>query len=237
MADKEDEKGLEEETEEQGGNGAGEGGEGAQKGSEEGGSGASEGDGKGEGEGKGKTFTQEDVNRMMAKEKRQGRNSVFNELGINPKDEKTIEQFKLFAEFMKSSKKTGDGNCGNDGAGSAELLEIQSEKMNLEIQVEAMKQGIKKEYVDDIATLVRARIADEDTDVKTVIGEYRTKFPDWFGSDDGEDGGGKKGGTGQRGTGKSVNKGSSGKGKENDLGARLAASRKKTATKSSFWDV
>lgn len=233
MADKDDEKGLEEETEEQGGNGVGEGGEGAQKGSEEGGSGASEGDGKGEGEGKGKTFTQEDVNRMMAKEKRQGRNSVFNELGINPKDEKTIEQFKLFAEFMKSSKKNGSNEGGES---SAELLEIQSEKMNLEIQVEAMKQGIKKEYVDDIATLVRARIADEDTDVKTVIGEYRTKFPDWFGSDDGDEGGGKKGGVGQRGTGKSVNKGSSGKSKENDLGARLAASRKK-AVKSSFWDV
>lgn len=230
MADKEDEKGLEEETEEQGGNGAGEGGDGAQKGSEEGGSGASEGDGDGEGEGK--TFTQEDINRMMAKEKRQGRNSVFNELGINPKDEKTIEQFKLFAEFMKSSKKKDGGN--GDGS-SVELLEIQSEKMNLEIQVEAMKQGIKKEYVDDIATLVRARIADEDTDVKTVIGEYRIKFPDWFGNGEGEEGG-KKGGTGQRGTGKSVNKGSSAKGKDDDLGARLAASRKKTA-KSSFWNV
>lgn len=230
MADKEDEKGLEEEIEEQGGNGAGEGGEGAQKGSEEGGSGASEGDGEGEGEGK--TFTQEDVNRMMAKEKRQGRNSVFNELGINPKDEKTMEQFKLFAEFMKSSKKKGEGEGGES---SAEFLEIQSEKMNLEIQVEAMKQGIKKEYVDDIATLVRARIADEDTDVKTVIGEYRTKFPDWFSNGEGEEGG-KKGGTGQRGTGKSVNKGSSGKSKESDLGARLAANRKKTA-KSSFWDV
>lgn len=235
MADKEDEKGLEEEIDEKGGNGAGEGGEGAQNGSE-GGSGTDEGDGEGEGEGKGKTFTQEDVNRMMAKEKRQGRNSAFNELGINPKDEKTIEQFKLFAEFMKSSKQTGGGDGGNDGANSAELLEIQSEKMNLEIQVEAMKQGIKKEYVDDIATLVRARIADEDTDVKTVIGEYRTKFPDWFGSDDGDEGGGKKGGTGQRGTGKSMSKGASNKGKENDLGARLAANRKKSV-KSSFWDV
>ncbi len=46
----------------------------------------------------GKTFTQEQVTRMMTREKNQGRNAVYRELGIDPKDTKTVNMFKAFIE-------------------------------------------------------------------------------------------------------------------------------------------
>ena len=49
-----------------------------------------------------KTFSQDQVSKMMAKEKNQGRNAVYNELGINPKDEKQIEAIKTFIESQKT---------------------------------------------------------------------------------------------------------------------------------------
>ena len=182
-----------------------------------------------------KTFTQDQVTKMMAKEKNQGRNAAFKELGINPKDSKAIASFKAYIE----SQKTDDQKAAEKQAEEQEKInEANDRAATAEAKAEAMMLGAKPQFVDDIIVLAKAKFT-EGSDFKTIIGELKTKYPAWFGTDDSDDKGDDSGDNkaGKKGTGssmKSVDK----KGKDSEtkgLGARLAAQRKSSAKKSSYW--
>lgn len=181
-----------------------------------------------------KTFTQDQVNCMMTREKNQGRNAVYKELGIDPKDTKTVAQFKAFIESQKTEEQKA---AEKESADKAKQAESEHRVAVAEAKAEAMMMGVKPQYVEDAVTLVLAKLG-EDTDVKTLLGELKTKYPIWFGESDDEDDKGAKGKTGQKGTGSSVKQAEKGgkKGEaEKGLGARLAAQRKSGAKKSSYW--
>lgn len=186
--------------------------------------------------GSGKTFTQEQVTKMMTREKNQGRNAAFKELGIDPKDTKMVNMFKAFVESQKTDdqkaaeKETENQNKMNEAEQRAQVAEAKAEAMML---------GVKTQYVDDVVTLALAKMT-EDSDLKTIIGEFKTKYPVWFGesSDDDDDDKNTKDKkkAGQKGTGSSFKNSSKGdKGEEKGLGARLAAQRKTGSKKSSYW--
>lgn len=182
----------------------------------------------------GKTFTQEQVNRMMTREKNQGRNAVYKELGIDPKDTKMVSMFKAFIESQKTDEQKAAEKESED---KAKITEAEERAKVAEAKAEAMMLGIKAQYVEDAVTLVLAKMT-EDSDLKTIIGELKTKYPVWFGESEDEDKGNKnKGKTGQKGTGSSVksSKEDGKKGEEKGLGARLAAQRRGSAKKSSYW--
>lgn len=183
-----------------------------------------------------KTFTQAQVNKMMAKEKNQGRNAVYNELGIDPKDTKTVNMFKAFVESQKTDEQKAAEKQTED---QAKLNDAEQRALFAEAKAEAMMLGVKSQYVEDVVTLALAKMT-EDSDLKTIIGEFKTKYPVWFGeSSEGkkDDKGKSKEKAGQKGTGSSVKttekdkKGEEVKG----LGARLAAQRKTGSKKSSYW--
>ena len=197
--------------------------------------GQSTGDNSGNNDSKGeKTFTQDDVNRMMTREKRQGANSVYNELGIKPGDKKSIEAVKKFLESQKTdAQKEAESIAANNAA-----LEEANHKLALaEAKAEAMQLGVQAQFVDDAVTLALGKVANEEgTDIKTALGELKTKYPVWFENGSGDDGKDSKAKTGQKGTGSSVKSGSKDKGDESkNFGARLAASRKSAAGKKSYW--
>lgn len=176
-----------------------------------------------------RTFTQDDVTRMMTKEKQQGRNAAFNELGINPNDTKTIEMVKAIMAAQKQDEEP-------PVAPNADLLEAQHRADVAEAKAEAMMLGAQSKYVDDIVTLATAKLQDSDeTDFKAVIGQIKEKYPVWFGKADDDDSGSN---VGRRGTGASLGS-ASGSGNSGDnapsLGARLAASRTSRKPKSSYW--
>ena len=205
------------------------------------------GDGKDGGDGAGasggskgkgaKTFTQAQVNTMMTREKRQGRNAAFNELGIDPKDSKLVKMVKSFVASQKD-----DGNDDGDGKAS-EVAAAESRALKAEAKAEAMVLGAKAEFVDDVIVLAMAKM-DDDADLKTVIEEIKTKYPSFFGAgtdgdggseDDDKDDKGKS--TGKRGTGASLrnlgkDKGNKDKNSGKGLGSRLAAQKKSTVAKS-----
>ena len=182
---------------------------------------------------KSKTFTQDQVNRMMTREKNQGRNAVYKELGIDPKDTKTVAMFKAFIESQKTDEqKAAEKETENQN----KVNEANQRAQTAEAKAEAMMLGVKSQYVDDVVTLALAKMT-EDSDLKTIIGEFKTKYPVWFGesADDDKDKG--KGKTGQKGTGSSIKTSKEDKGgkEEKGLGARLAAQRKSSNKKSSYW--
>ena len=213
-----------------------------QSGTESGKSDSSDGDksgGKNSGKGSNKTFTQEQVNRMMTREKNQGRNAAFKELGIDPKDQKMVKMFKAFVDSQKTDEqKAAEAKSEND----AKVTEAEQRAQVAEAKAEAMMLGVKSQYVEDVVTLALAKMTD-DSDLKTIIGEFKTKYPVWFGESDDKDDKDKdkdkgSGKTGQRGTGSSVKNSDKEKGKDGEtkgLGARLAAQRKTSNKKSSYW--
>ena len=187
---------------------------------------------------KGKTFTQDQVTKMMTREKNQGRNAAYKELGIDPKDTKMVNMFKAFIE----SQKTDDQKAAEkESENQTKLNEAEQRAIVAEAKAEAMMLGVKPQHVDDIVTLALAKVT-EDSDLKTIIGEFKTKYPVWFGESEEDKNDNKaknkngKEKVGQKGTGSSVK---SEKGKEDKetkgLGARLAAQRKTGNKKSSYW--
>lgn len=181
----------------------------------------------------GKTFNQEQVNRMMTREKRQGAASVYKELGIDPKDKKAVAMVKALIASQKSDEQLElEQRAEND----AKEREAEERVLKAEIKAEAMVLGIKREYVEDMVALVLAKKT-EDSDVNTLLGEYKKKYPLWFEDGKGDDGKDDKK-TGQRGTGSAI-KGDGGKkdkpSGEQGMGQRLAARRKASAPKKSFW--
>ena len=184
----------------------------------------------------GKTFTQEQVNRMMTREKNQGRNAALKELGIDPKDSKMVAMVKALIESQKTDEQKA---AEKDAENQTKMNEAEQRAQVAEAKAEAMMLGVKTQYVDDVVTLTLAKMT-EDSDLKTIIGEFKNKYPVWFGESEDDDKGGKdkgKGKTGQKGTGSSVktSKEDKGNGEEKGFGARLAAQRRGTGKKSSYW--
>lgn len=175
-----------------------------------------------------KSFTQSQVSSMMAKEKRQGRESVYKELGIDANDSKMVELIKNFIGSQKTSEQVQQEEAA---ANAAKIAEAEHKAYIAEVKVEAMKLGVSPEYVDDAVTLSLAKKTD-DSDIKSIVAELKSKYPMWFTTTE------EKGGpAGQKGTGASVN-GAEPKpnGEKKGLGARLAAQRNSGGeTKKSFW--
>lgn len=176
-----------------------------------------------------KTFSQTQVNKMMTREKNQGRNAALKELGIDPKNK---EQLKAVQAYIASQKSDEQKALEKEQEANQQLQEAQTRALVAEAKAEAMQLGVKSEFVDDIVTLALSKLSD-DTDLKTVIGEFKTKYSAWFGTSDEDD----DKNTGKRGTGTSVKKvEKSGKKNENQgIGARLAAQRTSRNKKSSYW--
>lgn len=177
----------------------------------------------------GKLFTQKEVNRFTAREKEQGRNSVYKALGLDPKDKKTIEAVKSFIESQKTEEQK---NAEREAENNTKLLELEKRAMLAEAKAEVMALGVKGQFVDDAVTLALAKVND-DNDLKTVISSFKDKYPIWFKPSE-ED---EKGSVGKRGTGSSVNnsKENNNAKNKNGLGARLATQRRGNHKKSSYW--
>lgn len=179
----------------------------------------------------GKTFSQEDVSRMMAKEKQQGRNAVFNELGINPDDSSTIALVKA---FMAAQSAANDDSGNNDAANDAAVKAAEQRARVAEMKADAMKAGVKAQYVDDAVDLVLARYTDDNNDFNSILNELKSKYGIWFEDTDEDD----SNNAGKRGTGSTISSKQQGgtKGNESEgLGKRLAGLRKPATKKSSYF--
>lgn len=196
----------------------------------------SSGAGNGDGSDGGKTFTQDDVNRMMTREKKQGRNSVYNELGIDPSDTDSIELIKSIMSAKKQNVTGVDDASTASRANDEKVAELEHRAKVAEAKAEAMMLGVKPQFVDDVVTLAAAHLAEhgDGAEFKSVIGELKSKYPLWFGEDDDD-----KNAAGKSGTGSSINpdSGSNGSKKDDGIGKRLAAQRKPSGNgkKFSYW--
>jgi len=162
-----------------------------------------------------KTFTQEEVNRMMAAEKRQGRASVLSELGYDPKDKEAIAKLKALIDGNKTEeqkKADKEQELTNAAAEANRRAEAAERKL------QALSSGCDPAAVDDVMTLASSRVTEE-VDFAKALEQVKEKYPNFFGGNGGDSGTGR--GQGHKKHGEDNKPGS--------YGARLAANRSKPA--------
>ena len=191
-----------------------------------------------------KTFTQDEVTRMMTAEKKQGRNSVYRQLGLDPNtasEEDVANALKEFTEYQNSKKSDAEKAAAKALEDQKKLEASQQQLFLANAKVKAMQLGVQPQFVDDVVILASTKLgADERSDLDALakaVGELKAKYPTWFGqSGEGDNKAKDKNNAGMRGTGSSVSGSSQKKEEESSMGARLAAQRKQTNKKSSFWN-
>lgn len=162
-----------------------------------------------------KTFTQEEVNRMMAAEKRQGRASVLSELGYDPKDKEAITKLKALIDGNKTEeqkKADKEQELTNAAAEANRRAEAAERKL------QALSSGCDPAAVDDVMTLASSRVTEE-VDFTKALEQVKEKYPNFFGGNSGDSGTGR--GQGHKKHDEDNKPGS--------YGARLAANRSKPA--------
>lgn len=158
----------------------------------------------------GKTYTQEQLNSMMANEKRTARQAILKELGFDIKDDKN------FKDTLKNIKATLD-------AGKTQAqLDAEAKAAKLEMKVAALAAGVNPEYLDDTIVLAQSKVS-ETMPVEKVMEEFKTKYPSFFAE-----------ASGGSGTGRSNNPPRKPPAGTESLGQRLAKVNKPTAKSSYF---
>ena len=119
-----------------------------------------------------KTFTQKELQEMLAKEKRQGKNSVLNALGL-----KTVEEAKAAlnaAKIANDANKTEE-QIAAEALNTAKSAQQKAESDLLDAQrtIAVMKAGFSPDYVDDVVAIASRKVT-EDKDFATVIEEMKT---------------------------------------------------------------
>lgn len=186
-----------------------------------------------------KTFTQAQVNKMMAKEKRQGRRAALKDYGLDGYSKEEIaEAIKQIESKKSDTQKAAEEKVQEQ----KKAKELEARTLKAEFKAEALGMNCKEKYIDDVVTLAMAKAAeDEDADVSDILDEIKSKHKVFFknSSEDGTDEGTTKGGSKRNksksgGTGGAPREGSK-DGLEKGLGARLAAKRKGKTGESKFF--
>lgn len=206
-----------------------EGGEGGEGGSEGDKGGAGGDNGGGTGNQSGKTFTQEDVNRLLKAEKESAKKSLLKELGVE--DAKSAKDgLAKYKEIMDKDKT--EAQRAQEAATEAEKSRKEAEKRAIlaEAKVEVLSAGCKPEYLEDIITLAMGKVSDDKT-LSAVVKEMKedSKYAAFFGeSGSGSGDKGTGGGSGFKRDGSPDKKGS--------LGSRLGAQITKNDTKNPYFN-
>lgn len=177
----------------------------------------------------GKTFTQEEVNRLLKAEKESSKKSLLKELGVE--EVKTakegLEKYKEILDKDKSETEKANELAAQAAKDKAEAVARAAEA---EAKVELLVAGCKAEFLEDVIILALRRVSD-DKDLATVVKEMKeeTKYSTFFGGDDSGSGDrGTGGGSGYRKPGGDDKKGS--------FGAKLAESSANSVGKNPYFN-
>lgn len=179
-----------------------------------------------------KTFTQKEVNAMMAKEKRQGKNSVLKNLGFES-EEDAKKAFNLL-KALTDSQKTDEQKVIEEkdevakGKDKAEERAIKAEN-----KLACLMAGVSKDCIDDVLAIASAKV-DEDNDLSDVLEDMKKnkKYALFFEESDKQD---DEVNDGHKGTGAKPKNNKGSKGEPGNLGERLAKNSSKPAKKSSYF--
>ena len=170
----------------------------------------------------GKTYTQAQINSMMANEKRTARQALLKELGFEVGDDqsyqttvanikKTLDAGKTQQQLDQEAKTKAEGEA-KDANARAALAEM---------KVSALTAGVKPDRLDDMIILAQAKIAGGQK-ADQAFADLKKNYPDAFGVES------------SGGTGSHVNPANKTGNDGENRGTRLAK-QNKTSVKSSYF--
>lgn len=174
-----------------------------------------------------RTFTQEEVSRMMTREKQQGKQSVLNALGFKSEDD-AKSAFNLLKALQDSQKSEQEKAEESKNTAVQQKADAEKRAELAEAKLACVVNGVDKDSIDDVLTIALSKVTDG-KDLDAVLSEMKTqaKYSSFFKSESGN------------GTGtppKNNNEG--GKSNEADYGKRIAesfGSKSNSTTKSKFF--
>lgn len=128
----------------------------------------------------GKSYTQEQLNAMMAAEKRTARQALLKELGF------TVEDDKSFKDTMAGIKKTldADKTQAQKDAEARKLAEdnlaaAEARANQLNMKVSLLSAGVQAQYLDDVITIAVSKVT-ESNPIEKVIEDLKQRYPMFF---------------------------------------------------------
>lgn len=121
-----------------------------------------------------KTFTQTDVNNLIAKESKTAQEKLLKKLGIEDFDSAKdgLEKFRSWQESQKSeAEKQAEALKSFEEQNGT----LSSENETLKAQLSAVKAGVLADSVPDVVTLAKTMVTDEldmDAAIKAVVEKY-----------------------------------------------------------------
>ena len=118
-----------------------------------------------------KTFTQQQVNDMMTREKKQGKQSVLNALGFKTEQE-AKDAISLLKALKDSQKSEEEKQKEANDAMVADKEEAEQRALLAEAKLSCIENGVNKESVDDVLTIAMSKVSD-DKKLEDVIADMK----------------------------------------------------------------
>jgi hypothetical protein len=122
-----------------------------------------------------KTFTQEDVNSLVAKEAKKAQEKLLKQLGVEDFNN-AKEGLNKFKEWQESQKTEAEKQAERLKELEANYSNTSNENATLKAQISAMKAGVLAESVEDVVTLAKTMVND-DLDMDAAIAKIVEKYP------------------------------------------------------------
>lgn len=172
-----------------------------------------------------KTFTQEEVTRMMTREKKEGRNAAIKALGFENEDEakKAAALLKALLDSQKSEKEKAEEEKNNAVNQKSDAEKRASEA---ESKLTCFLSGVNKDSIDDVLSIALPKVT-EDKDLSKVLEEMKKneRYKSFFEGNSG------KGGTGNP----PGHSGAKDDGEKGSYGKKLGSQNKLTKEKKSSY--
>ena len=175
-----------------------------------------------------KTFTQEQVTAMMAKEKKEGRKAMLKKLGFANEAEAS-KAMKIYQAMVNSQKSEEELEKEKNKGLEGEKSEAEKRAQAAEDKLSCVMAGVRKDSIDDALAVAKLKVTDEKT-LDKVLAEMKkeSRYVGFFKEEDSDD---DEEGTGNE-PGHSKKKG---KGKKGSYGASLAKSADKGEKKKTYF--
>lgn len=122
-----------------------------------------------------KTFKQEDVNNIVARESKKAQEKLLKQLGIED-FENAREGYSKFLEWQEEQKTEQEKQSEQLETLANEKESLINENTSLKAQLSALNQGVNSESVEDVVTLAE-RLVSDDVTLDEAIKEIIEKYP------------------------------------------------------------
>ncbi|MEK5038775.1 hypothetical protein [Sporosarcina sp. FSL K6-3457] len=122
-----------------------------------------------------KTFTQTDVNNLVAKESKTAQEKLLKKLGIEDFDS-AKDGLEKFREWQESQKSEAEKQAEALKALETEKESMLTENQTLKAQLSAVKAGVLADSVPDVVTLAKTMVTEE-MDMDAAIAAVVEKYP------------------------------------------------------------